>query len=92
LSNETNQRECVEKHIVRYLLAHPAAADSADGITHWWLRDMHEVSKGVIEDALGELVRRRLLVTRGSAPDTSIYALGEAGKALRFLKGEPPDG
>jgi DNA-binding PadR family transcriptional regulator len=53
---------------------------------------MHEVSKGVIEDALGELVRRRLLVTRGSAPDTSIYALGEAGKALRFLEGEPPDG
>lgn len=92
LSDETNQRERVEKHIVRYLLAHPSAADSAEGVRHWWLRDMGEVSKSVTEDALGELVRRGLLVTRGNVPETSIYALSEPEKAMRFLEGERLDG
>ena len=92
MSDETNQREDVEKYIVRYLREHPAAADSADGVRHWWLRDVGEMSKGVTEDALAELVRRGVLVSRGSVLENSIYALSDPEKALRFLDGELSNG
>jgi hypothetical protein len=78
----------VECRILRYLLAHPAAADSAEGVRDWWLHGTGEVSKAEVADALEGLIKRGWLVMRGNINGTSIYAFNEenAGAVSRFLK------
>ena len=66
LADDLHQRKLVERQILLYLQGHPAAADSAEGVRHWWLQDMGELSQTVVEEALGELLKRGWLVSRGS--------------------------
>lgn len=87
MSDETNRRHRLQHKILRYLLDHPTAADSAEGVRHWWLRDMGELSGAMTTDALEELLGRGLLVSRGDPPETRIYSLNEQMKesAVRFI-------
>lgn len=86
----------VECRILRYLLAHPAAADSAEGVKDWWLHDTGEVSMAAVADALGRLIKRGWLVTRSNINGINIYAFNEenADAVSRFLDqaGDCPDG
>ena len=94
LADDINKRKRVERQILLYLQEHPSAADSAEGIRHWWLRDMGELSQATVNDALGELLRRGWLTTRVTAQENTIIALNpnEAGSVARYLAEEGGDG
>lgn len=50
------------EEIVEYLRAHPSAADTVDGIVHWWLsRQRYETAKDVIWKALDDLVEQGVI-------------------------------
>lgn len=76
-AEESELKVSVECRILRYLLAHPAAADSAEGVRDWWLHDTGEVSNAVVADALEGLIKRGWLVMRGNINGTNIYAFNE---------------
>jgi len=82
----------VERLVLRYLLRHPAAADSVEGVRLWWLRDAGEVSQAMLMAALEELLERGWLVTRGETPETRIYSLSEGEReAIASFAAEPGD-
>jgi hypothetical protein len=90
LASEPNYRRFVERKLLRYLLDHPAAADGAEGVRHWWLRDAGDVSPMVVRDVLDGLWKRGWLITHGETPETRIYALNELEKeAVTRFVGEP---
>ncbi|SEL12656.1 hypothetical protein [Nitrosovibrio tenuis] len=44
---------------MKYLRAHPAAADTVDGIIQWWLPiQRYETAKDVIQKALDDLIKQ----------------------------------
>jgi hypothetical protein len=89
LSNETDQRDALERRLLRYLLDHPAAADSIDGVRMWWLRDS-VTSQADLQIVLDRLLQKGWIVTRGDRPEARIYTLNEREResAERFAAGE----
>jgi len=67
----------VMESIVEYLAAHPAAADTADGIRDVWLGG--KATSAEVEAALGQLVARGTLVAR-LLPDGSLLFGGAGGR------------
>lgn len=64
--------ESIANAILDHLLAHPLAADSADGVARWWLGPAHSnVRVELVERALNLLVSRRA-VRRLSLMDGTI--------------------
>lgn len=58
----------VAQQIARYLEEHPNAADTLEGVVHWWLaRQRYEDSVQTVEVALAWLVEQGL-VTKQIAP------------------------
>ena len=61
--------------ILRYLDAHSDAADTAEGISQWWVaRQRYEDSKAAVERALTELVQHNLVKRSTLADGTVIYS------------------
>lgn len=95
-ADRSSGKELVERQILHYLLDHPAAADSAEGVRHWWLRGAAEISQSMVRDVLEELHKRGWLVTRGDVPERRIYALNEHARdavaIFAGVRGERQDG
>ena len=73
--------------ILRYLVKHPKAKDSAEGITQWWLEG--EKAKRVnVEHAVSLLVGRGVIVQtrRKGAPPYYELAPRRRAAALRILR------
>lgn len=51
----------VAQALVRYLLIHPGASDTADGIAHWWFDPEDGVSPKELQQTLESLIERGLL-------------------------------
>jgi hypothetical protein len=50
------------QEIVDYFQKHPSATDSLEGIVNWWLpRQRYETARGVIQQALDDLVKQGIL-------------------------------
>jgi Fe2+ or Zn2+ uptake regulation protein len=61
--------------ILRYLRAHPQAADTVDGIVMWWLpRQRHEEDLDRVQRALDDLVARGLVDRITLVDGTVLYA------------------
>ncbi len=61
--------------ILRYLRAHPQAADTVDGIVEWWLpRQRHNDAVNRVQQALDELVARGLVEQMTLVDGTVLYA------------------
>ncbi len=66
------RRQALIDAILTYLSHHPQAADSADGVTRWWLaRNACAPSRLEVEDALVTMVERGLL-RRVDLPDSTV--------------------
>ena len=77
LPDDSNVRDRISKKILGYLLAHPAAADSTDGIRHWWLLNDDQAGEVTVRAALDALASREWLVAYGADVQSRIYALNE---------------
>jgi hypothetical protein len=56
-ADDENAVATIADAIRRYLVTHPAAADTADGIQRWWLLPLqHEEPLALVELALDRLV------------------------------------
>lgn len=85
-------RRVVAQELLRYLVEHPAAADGVEGVRHWWLRGIREVSTTLVRDVLEELASRGWLLTRGDTPKARIYAFNESQReAVIHFIAEPGD-
>ena len=65
--------------ILAYLVKHPEAQDTLEGIAEWWLleqRIRHAVAE--VDGVLRELVGHDLLITRQCAEGRMYYALNRA--------------
>jgi hypothetical protein len=66
----------VERSVLEYLAGHPYAADTLDGITHWWLpRQRYTTAQQRIEAVLVRLVDQGVLQLRRLPDGTAMYAL-----------------
>ena len=69
-------KSAVASEILCYLMEHPDAQDTKEGIVEWWL--LHHRLES-IENALNELVDRRFL-ERFKGPDAKIHSRIAAAK------------
>ena len=69
------------REILRYLVAHPDAKDTVDGIARWWIAppgdDPHRQgwNRDVVQEAIDGLVARGWVVRRETTPAHVVYGL-----------------
>lgn len=68
--------------IVRYLLAHPDARDTVEGIEKWWLPPSAEFGTGAVAEALECLTKDNVLSVWKSASAKPVYGLRSADTEL----------
>jgi DNA-binding MarR family transcriptional regulator len=63
--------------VLRYLMEHPGAGDTVEGVLDWWLtqRDRSAVNRSSLERALDELERADLITVLRAADHRSHYRL-----------------
>jgi hypothetical protein len=64
----------IAAHIVRYLRAHPGAADTLGGVARWWLQELPRDE--VMEQAIAMLVNRKLLERHVLPEGTAVFRGG----------------
>jgi hypothetical protein len=70
--------------IVRYLLAHPDARDTLEGIEKWWLPASEDFGAEAVAAALERLTGRDLVFVWRSATAKPVYGSASSdGRALR---------
>jgi hypothetical protein len=75
----------VVREILQYLIEHPDAKDTPEGITKWWRSTgKSEWRKEDIQSALAHLASKGWLTVRSSSPPQKIYGFNKKYiKAIR---------
>lgn len=77
----------VAQELVRYLLAHPGASDTAEGIARWWFESEDGVSPLELKKALDHLVAVGLIEASSAGDGRVRYRRRAGAAALRaFLR------
>lgn len=78
MSGSTHDRDVddIAGELERYVGAHPAAADTVDGIARWWLAGPVQPPLRQVEAALDALIRRGVLTRRLLPDGNAVYARG----------------
>jgi hypothetical protein len=84
-------REALKHQILRYLVEHPSARDSVEGIHAWWLRPEDDAMRPEVEEALADLVGRGWLETYGEGTSQLYGLLVAATPEIReyLMEGQP---
>jgi hypothetical protein len=78
MATNVSDIEEIARKIRRYLLDHPNAADSLEGIVHWWLvRQQVEFSTEKVKMALDYLVGNDLISKSTTVEGKVLYANGK---------------
>ena len=75
--------------ILRYLISHPDAKDSLEGIRHWWLPSAERMpSKEDVEKAVAVIVARGWLEERIVTPMQTVFAVKRTAmkSAVEYLE------
>lgn len=78
------------REILSYLVEHPDAKDTTEGIMNWWLsKGDTEREKGEVQEAIDFLVAKGWLVMREIADSRKIYGVERErlGEIKEFLAG-----
>ncbi|UXI66456.1 hypothetical protein [Tahibacter amnicola] len=82
ITSPLSTRSEVADAIVSYVVSHPQAADTLDGIVDWWLpQQRYETERGRIKRTLDRLVSCGVLSCRTLADGATLYALAEGLRA-----------
>ncbi|MBM4299749.1 MAG: hypothetical protein FJ143_18560 [Deltaproteobacteria bacterium] len=83
----TVEEQKTAQAILRYLVKHPKAKDTLDGISQWWLEG-ETTKRAIVEHAVSLLVNRGVLVQtrRKGAPPCYELAPRRRAAALRLLR------
>lgn len=74
MSKDEKEKERVAQEIERYLVSHPAAADSLEGVAKWWLTyQRYQDALVIVEEALEYLVASGRVVKTKNVGGTCIY-------------------
>ena len=72
----------VASDILGYLSKHPSAEDTLEGIVQWLILEKHlQTTPGIVAHALSQLIERKLVTTRQSAGNPTIYHLVSPAKS-----------
>jgi len=64
----------IEVEVLGYLDEHPQAADTAEGVRHWWLlRRLSRYSGERVQAALNELIEKKLIGVQRVANGRTVY-------------------
>jgi hypothetical protein len=80
-SDTARRKDRIAREISDYVLLHPNASDTLEGVQRWWLPVSESAPAAVLELALDDLVARRVL-SRRTLPD---------GRSIYSVNAEPPD-
>jgi hypothetical protein len=79
----------VIRHVLHYLIDHPDAKDTIQGIIRWWLPGgIMTWEEAAVQEALDLLVARGWVTQRPTTPSRTIYGLNKAKleEIERFLR------
>jgi hypothetical protein len=69
--------EQIIQGILQYLVEHPDAKDTSEGIYKWWLPDGHGWGREEIQAVLDLLTSKRWLTKRGTVPSKEFYGMNK---------------
>jgi hypothetical protein len=80
------------QEILAYLLDHPDAQDSLEGVVEWWLREQairHRI--GLVKAALKQLVKNNFVIEKEIESHFPVYRLNpeKVREARAFIEIEP---
>ncbi len=74
-----NSGRSLADEVLAYLVQHPQAQDTKEGLVEWWLLEQRiSYAVGGVEAALRDLVRNDFLVVRQSSDGRTYYGLNRA--------------
>src|SRR5262249_44199861 len=77
----------IAKDVLSYLVEHPQAQDTLEGITHWWLLEQEILQRTAeVQSALAELVEKGLVMERRGEDGRVHYRINqEKSEEIRAL-------
>ena len=86
--NKSKDEREARRYILGYLLDHPDAGDTLDGIVEWWL--LHQKIRFEtrnVSQAVAELIAQGLIVTHKSPDSRIIYKANRSSEAIQSMLG-----
>ncbi|WP_447979256.1 hypothetical protein [Candidatus Nitrospira bockiana] len=93
-ADEPGHRGPVIEEILRYVVEHPEAKDTIEGIARWWVRaDDRRWPRELVHEAVEELVARGWIVRRETTASHVVYGLNKPHleTIVHALKRRPGD-
>lgn len=87
--DENKDERQARRYILGYLLEHPEAGDTLDGIVEWWL--LHQKIRYEtrnVSQAIAELVAEGLIVTQKGPDSRTIYKANRSSENIKAMLGE----